>query len=1203
MAKTNEIGYQAVPLAGGTMTGLLILSGDPVTALGAATKQYADAIAGGFTVKGACICTTTGNLNATPVGSGVGATLTNAGAQLAFSSDGVSPSVNARILVKDQALTQHNGIYTLTTVGSGATNWVLTRATDYDQPAEIQPGNLVPVTMGTLYAQTSWIQTATVVTVDTDPILFSQFTASPNTFATVSLSNLSAVAINTDLLPNADGAIDLGSAAFRFRNGYITSVRTGTSGGNSTNITAYDTGSASFIDIFTVSAGNPPTASMLGIVTSTTQAPGDNSTKFATTAYADAASALKANVSLNNLTSPTAINQDLLPGTSGTRSLGTGLLLWKDIFNQTMSTGQTLADALLIRAYNTNTASYTPFATLTAGNPPTMSLSGSVTTTTQAALDNSTKIATTAYVDAATGGGSGANTALSNLAAVAINTALLPGVDGTIDLGSAAKRFRNALIETLETGTTLGNTTLFQAYDTNGLAYTTFATLTAGNPPTMALSSAVTGTTQAPGNNTTALATTAFVNAAITAGSGANAALSNLAAVAINTTLLPTADNTIDLGSAAKRFRNALVETLQTGTTAAQTILLQAYNTNTAAYVTFATLTANNPPTMALSSAVTAVTQIAGDNSTKLATTAYVDSSSGANVSLSNLSAVAINTDLLGSADNSRSLGNATVRWKDVFATGFKTGTTAGNTYLLQAYDTNAASYTTFATLTANNPATMALASDVTGVTQSASNNSTKLATTAYADRMVPLAGGTMSGLLLLSGDPVAALGAVTKQYADAISAGLDVKAPVYAASTANLNATYLNGAAGIGATLVNAGALAAFSIDGVSPPINSRILVKDQTSTFQNGIYILSTVGSGAVAWILTRATDYDQAPSEIFPGNFIIVNNGTANATTAWIETAVVTTIGTDPITFNRFGQSITLPLSLANGGTNANLTASNGGIFYSTASAGAILAGTATAFQMLQSGATSTPAWSTATWPATTTVNQLLYSSSANVVAGLATANNGILVTSAGGVPSIGTAIPNGVTATTQSASDNSTKVATTAYVDAAAGGGGSLTLIASATASNSATVDFSNNLSATYDNYMLVWENCIVAGANTTFFLRVGTGAGPTYQATSYTTGMSPGSNAGTTGICLTKAADTSTAANRAGAGNVTVTNVNNASNDKVVVGTVGYWANSLADAVISVSGRWQGATVLTSLRFINSTGNITSGVFKLYGLKN
>jgi hypothetical protein len=103
----------------------------------------------------------------------------------------------------------------------------------------------------------------------------------------------------------------------------------------------------------------------------------------------------------------------------------------------------------------------------------------------------------------------------------------------------------------------------------------------------------------------------------------------------------------------------------------------------------------------------------------------------------------------------------------------------------------------------------------------------------------------------------------------------------------------------------------------------------------------------------------------------------------------------------------------LSLAAGGTNANLTASNGGIFYSTSSAGAILAGTATAGQIIRSGASAPPSWSTATYPATTTINRLLWSSATNVISDLATANNGVLVTSSGGVPSISSTLPSALT----------------------------------------------------------------------------------------------------------------------------------------------------------------------------------------------
>jgi hypothetical protein len=163
---------------------------DPTNPQDAATKSYVDATGGGFTVILSCAAATTANLNATPAGAGVGATLTNAGAMAAFAVDGYSASVNDRILVKDQTLSQHNGVYIVTTVGSGAVNWVLTRATDYDSNTEIVPGTLIAVNNGTVNATTSWLETATVVTVDTDPVVFSQFTFAPSAFFQI-VNNLS----------------------------------------------------------------------------------------------------------------------------------------------------------------------------------------------------------------------------------------------------------------------------------------------------------------------------------------------------------------------------------------------------------------------------------------------------------------------------------------------------------------------------------------------------------------------------------------------------------------------------------------------------------------------------------------------------------------------------------------------------------------------------------------------------------------------------------------------------------------------------------------------------------------------------------------------------------------------------------------------------------------------------------------------------
>ena len=71
---------------------------------------------------------------------------------------------------------------------------------------------------------------------------------------------------------------------------------------------------------------------------------------------------------------------------------------------------------------------------------------------------------------------------------------------------------------------------------------------------------------------------------------------------------------------------------------------------------------------------------------------------------------------------------------------------------------------------------------------------------------------------------------------------------------------------------------------------------------------------------------------------------------------------------VTVTPAASSLTGQVALANGGTAANLTASNGGLFYSTATAGAVLAGTATAGQILRSGSSAAPSWSTATYPAT-------------------------------------------------------------------------------------------------------------------------------------------------------------------------------------------------------------------------------------------
>jgi hypothetical protein len=137
-----------------------------------------------------------------------------------------------------------------------------------------------------------------------------------------------------------------------------------------------------------------------------------------------------------------------------------------------------------------------------------------------------------------------------------------------------------------------------------------------------------------------------------------------------------------------------------------------------------------------------------------------------------------------------------------------------------------------------------------------------------------------------------------TKSYVDSVANGLDVKASVRVATTANLSATYNNSAG-----TLTASSNGAISIDGVSLALNDRVLVKDQTTQTQNGFYKVTTVGSGSAAYVLTRTPDANEA-SEITGGAFTFVEEGTANADNGFVATHDGTpTLGTDNITFEQF------------------------------------------------------------------------------------------------------------------------------------------------------------------------------------------------------------------------------------------------------------------------------------------------------------
>ena len=172
--------------------------------------------------------------------------------------------------------------------------------------------------------------------------------------------------------------------------------------------------------------------------------------------------------------------------------------------------------------------------------------------------------------------------------------------------------------------------------------------------------------------------------------------------------------------------------------------------------------------------------------------------------------------------------------------------------------------------------------------------------------------------------------------------------------------------------------------------------LTGDTSVTFPTSGILATTASSG----VLTVSGTLNKISSTGGQNPVISIDPNYAGQTS-------ITTLGT--ITTGAYQGSV---IGLAYGGTNANLTASNGGILYSTATAAAILSGTATANKVLLSGSNAAPSFSSAVYPASTTANQILYSSATNNITGLTTAADSVLITSATGVPSISNTLPSAV-----------------------------------------------------------------------------------------------------------------------------------------------------------------------------------------------
>lgn len=285
---------------------------------------------------------------------------------------------------------------------------------------------------------------------------------------------------------------------------------------------------------------------------------------------------------------------------------------------------------------------------------------------------------------------------------------------------------------------------------------------------------------------------------------------------------------------------------------------------------------------VALGSSATASTPSSGDDSTSVATTAYVQGEGF----LTGNETITISGDASGSGTTSISLTLAN--------SGVSAGTTSGVTVNAKGLITGI---------------TALVAGDIPSLTHTKISDFDTGVQTNRIDQLANPTGSLdlNSQKITNLADPTSAQDAVTKSYADALTSGLDVKESCKVATTANIT---LSGTQ---------------TIDGVAVSADERVLVKDQSTGAQNGIYLCK---SGS--W--SRASDFD-SDTEVTSGAFTFVEQGSVNADAGFVLTTDGTiTVGTTALSFTQFSGAgaITAGDGLAKSGTELSADVkANGGV----------------------------------------------------------------------------------------------------------------------------------------------------------------------------------------------------------------------------------------------------------------------------------
>lgn len=485
--------------------------------------------------------------------------------------------------------------------------------------------------------------------------------------------------------------------------------------------------------------------------------------------------------------------------------------------------------------------------------------------------------------------------------------------------------------------------------------------------------------------------------------------------------------------------------------------------------------------------------------------------------------------------------------------------------------------------------------------------------------------GDTMLGDLILNADPTDPLGAATKDYVDnASGGGGGTLAPVLAANTVAYTAIYDNGVSGVGATLTNDDTLAAFSIDGLAGELNGRYLIRVANSNAHHGIYTLTTVGDGATPWVLTRSEDFDTS-AKMAIGTTVFSAGWNTFYLWGFMLGNSVATVGASGIDFYSIAAPIyTLPAVPVNGfqdmafqdsgnltvnlisDTDSSYTLGDASYRWNALFVNEIRNGTTNGDAIAISARDTANSLylpflkATAGAPPTCTLGAYDLDGAAYVP---------FVTLTSGNTPTC--VLANGVTATTQAASDNSTKVATTAYVDAAASSGGGITLLSSASASASASLNLTSGITSTYDAYTIKMCGLVPATDAVTPWVRVSTDGGSTYvsSGTPYTytiAGEGTGTTASTGANQMLMRASGGTMGNAAGesmSGDLEFFNPSSSALYKQFKSHITFADTAGNVSVCSIgSMNYKATTAINAVQVLMSSGNITSGAVYLYAYK-